>query len=150
MSREPDFVIAGLSIWVDGPQTYADGQVDRQWLEIRAVAEATGSRIEIAGPFLRRTDFRHFQKSLMSIHRDLSGAAFLGSMEPALELSVAGDGMGHVNVTLEITPNYTNQAHRLSWTVDQTELVEPLKQLYALVVVATRAVRRVAWTSRVE
>lgn len=163
MEREADFAIAGLSMWVEGPQKYTDGQVDTQWLEIRAVAKATGSRIEIAGPFLRRMDFRQFRSSLTKIFDDLSGTASLGGLEPDLELSVDGDGMGHVKVTVEMTPDYMNQAHKISWTIDQTELVEPLKQLRVVLVTTTlaarmaakksrddRRARRAAWSSPVE
>ncbi|MBN9347574.1 MAG: hypothetical protein J0I48_15490 [Devosia sp.] len=142
MDRDADLTIAGLSIWVEGPQTYGNGHVDRQWLELRAVAEAPGARIEIAGPFLRRMDFRSFCRELAAVHKCLLGTAQLCSPEPDMNLRVKGDGMGHIEITLDLMSRDGDQTHRIIWTVDQTYLPTSLSQLRALLITATLAARR--------
>ena len=126
---EPDFVIAGLSVWIVGPQVYDDGHIDDDWLDMHAVAAAPGTRIEVRGSFLRRSDFERFALGLAGLYRDLSGLAVLDSPEPDMGLEVYGDGMGHITAKLQITPDYMDQRHQITWHIDQTLLSACLKKL---------------------
>lgn len=124
---EPDLCLGGLSLWIHRRQ-YPDAADywDGNWLYSRAVMEGPGARVEIRGPFLHGSEIASFARELAQLDETLQGEARLGRIEPQLEVIMRIDGLGHVAVTVDITPDPLSQAHRFEFELDQT-YVAPLR-----------------------
>ena len=118
---EPDLRLAGLSLWVlkrqfPGAEDYWDGNC----IDIRACVEAPGAYVEIGGPWLRTDELSRFAEMLTVLHRDVTGTAELACMEPALAVKIVCGSLGHMEVTIEITPDHITQSHQFIFSIDQT------------------------------
>jgi len=123
MSEKPDLKLAGFSLWARSRQyPDADDYWDGNWLNIRALVEAPGSSVEATGPWLRNDELADFVTQLEALDRDLTGDAELHCAEPALGLKVACSSLGHVRITVELTPDHMTQTHQVIFDVDQTYL----------------------------
>jgi hypothetical protein len=43
-------------------------------------------------------------------------------MEPELAVSLTAEGLGHITMVVVITPDHLSQAHRFTFTLDQSYL----------------------------
>ena len=123
----PDLRLGGLSLWIRRRQ-YPDAADywDGNWLDSLAVMQAPGARVEIHGPFIHASEIASFAQELSRLDETLQGEARLGRIEPQLEVVMRIDPLGHVAVTLEITPDPFSQAHRFEFELDQT-YIGPLR-----------------------
>jgi hypothetical protein len=120
---EPDLKIAGLSVWAisrEFPQS--DDYLDGNWLNIHARVEAPGARVDVSGPWLRIDEIMSFRRELAVVNRDLKGTAELACIEPILSVKLTCGSLGHVEVTVEISPEHLTQSHRFVFALDQTYL----------------------------
>lgn len=118
---EPDLKLAGLSLWVLKRQfPGADDYWDGNWLDIRAGVEASGAYVEIGGPWLRTDELSRFAEQLTALDRDVTGTAELACMEPALHAKIVCGTLGHMEVTIEISPDHMTQSHQFIFLIDQT------------------------------
>jgi hypothetical protein len=120
---EPDIKFAGFSLWIlrrefPDREDYWDGN----WLRIRAIAEGRGASVDVSGPWLRTDELSRFYDELVVLGRDLLGTAELVSIEPVLRLKAACGRLGHIDVTVELTPDPLTQSHRFSFGIDQSHL----------------------------
>ena len=125
------FELGGLSLEVEDYEFPPDVDTG-SWLRVRAVLTAKGTRVEANGPFLQAADIQRFALELQVVSESLAGEAELSSLEPDLKLTARGDGMGHITVTTELTPDHLRQSHRVEAVVDQTHLPAALKGLDAI------------------
>ncbi|HEX8364718.1 MAG TPA: hypothetical protein VF603_05475 [Allosphingosinicella sp.] len=124
---EPDLRLGGFSLWIRHRQfPDAADYWDGNWLEARAVMEAPGARVEIHGPFIHASEITAFAQELSRLDETLQGEARLGRIEPHLEVVMRIDGLGHLAVIVDITPDPFSQAHRFEFALDQTYLA-PLR-----------------------
>jgi hypothetical protein len=123
MAEAPDIVLAGFSLWIRG-RAYpnSDDYWDGNWLDVGACVVAHGARVEAEGCFLTSTDIAHFLTQLEALYRDLSGTAVLENYEPNIRVTMVGDRLGHIKLTVHLTPDFTTQAHRFDFELDQTVL----------------------------
>jgi hypothetical protein len=127
MGRDPDLSLAGLSVWALGREfEEAEDYWDGNWLRVHVRVEANGARVEFTGPWLRNDEIRAFAEQLERVHRDLSGTATLDCTEPMLNAKVVCGSRGQIEVTIEATPDYLNQAHRFEFSIDQSYLNQTL------------------------
>ena len=61
-----------------------------------------------------------FKEQLATLDRELGGTAELSSDDPALNVKIVCGKLGHVEVTVEITPDHLTQLHRFVFEIDQT------------------------------
>jgi hypothetical protein len=120
---EPQLQIAGFSLWIHGRQfpdlhDYWDGN----WLIATAQATAPGAVVEATGPFIRNTELLAFAGELAAMNQTLNGKARLNCLEPHLDLVLACDGLGNIEMTLSITPEHLTQRHEFIRHTDQTAL----------------------------
>ena len=121
---DPNLRLGGLSLWVHGREfpdstDYWDGN----WLVITALAQAGGARVEASGPLIRSDELQVFTRSLKSLSADLRGKAELACLEPGLHVVMEGDGLGHIAIMVEITPDQMTQSHSFDFNSDQTFLL---------------------------
>jgi hypothetical protein len=84
--------------------------------------EASGARVEASGSFIRVDELVTFGEELKSLDAALGGTAALRCLEPVLGIRLEGDGFGHIEVMVDITPDLMSQSHSFSFGVDQTYL----------------------------
>ena len=117
---------AGLhefSLWVLGRRfPDANDYWDGNWLNVRARVEAPGALVEAQGAIVFAPELAEFVKQLETLYTTLVGEAALRCMEPNLQVAIQGDSLGHVAVTLMITPDHMTQSHEFKFDLDQTYL----------------------------
>lgn len=120
----PDFMIAGLRVWVFGRQ-YGDSQDfwDGNWVNVLVHCAAGGAQVETSGPILHLSSLAQWLDQTRELHRTLNGSAELGSIEPNLSAKIALED-GHGSLVVDITPDHLTQQHRFIFEVDQSYLPE--------------------------
>jgi hypothetical protein len=123
-AKQPDLRLAGLKIWIHGFQfPGVAGVDDREWLEITARCSAPGASVWFRGPYLQRSDLQFLHDGVRELDRTLSGSAALDCVEPYLALRLeALDRLGHIRLTVHITPDHASQEHRFDFEFDQSFL----------------------------
>jgi hypothetical protein len=121
----PDLKIAGLQLWVHGRQ-YPDAveDYDADWLRITAHCGASSASVWVSGALLSSWSFVKFARDCESLLRTLQGKAQLWSHEPELVACLeASDTLGHIKLTVDITPDHMTQQHRFEFEdLDQSYL----------------------------
>ena len=94
--------------------------------------EAPGALVEAQGAIVFAPELAEFVKQLETLYTTLVGEAALRCMEPNLQVAIQGDSLGHVAVTLMITPDHMTQSHEFKFSFDQTYLAPLLKECRSL------------------
>jgi len=120
---EPDLKISGLSVWVTGREFPGNlDQFDGNWLNVEARVAANRTKVECAGSILMASDFRRFRDELTAIDTTLAGEATLAGYEPNLKVTLTMRSLGHLECSVEITPDHLSEFHRFSFELDQSYL----------------------------
>src|SRR5712664_2658103 len=116
LSGEPDLVVGELQVWVHN-------RSDEDWLSVTAKCASHGATVITQGEIVHLLDIETFLKELEALQETKKGKATLSCTEPSLwvELKTA-DRLGHLNLTVKISPDYVNQSHTFQSTIDQTYL----------------------------
>lgn len=119
---------AGLRIWVAW-ETKMSGDADAVYPHLRATCwsdtRAGSSETTVDGELFSIATLRRFHDELIDAHEQLNKgmSAALTDNEPEFFVEVEViDGRGHMKLTAELTPNYTDESHRVSMEFDQTQL----------------------------
>lgn len=127
---EPAFRLKGLSLWIRGYQfPNATDPFDANWLRVRAVLATSSSHVAAEGCLLQNVDLQRFCTELEELYRDLGGTARLASHEPNIDVTLEGDGHGHISMRASLTPDHLTQTHLVTFALDQTLLPDAIKQL---------------------
>jgi hypothetical protein len=119
----PDLRIAGLSLWIQGrqfpdDQTYWDGN----WLNVIARCSYPDATVSARGSIIHLSELTAFHRELEALHQALEGKAELPCMEPNLRVEPLAESLGHIRLTIEITPDNISQSHSFRDELDQTYL----------------------------
>ncbi len=69
------------------------------------------------------SDIKYWVENCEKIHRNLSGHAEMGGIEPELFVTMeVSDRLGHVRVSVSITPDCLRQQHKFMFELDQSYL----------------------------
>jgi hypothetical protein len=121
----PAVRLAGLTIWIHG----ADGS----WLRATAHCADSSAVVWVSGSILWSDGFAAWRDQLQAMYDTLSGEAALDSPEPELRVHlVFTDGVGHLRIRVDITPDCFRQAHRFDFEADQSYLPSLIEQCRAL------------------
>ena len=99
------------------------------WFDTEIEVRCDGWRGKFGASFMQG-ELSHFARELRVLHEQLKGEAILSPLEPNLELSVVGDGKGHIEVKGTARNNFhtgTQLSFRLD--LDQTYLPAIAKAL---------------------
>jgi hypothetical protein len=106
---------------------------DGNWLHVTAQCAQDGAIVAAAGPILDAADLQRFRDELSALHRTGTGRAELLGAEPHIVVRVAAaDGLGHVQVRVELSPDPQTQGHWFVYAIDRSYLAEALRQLDAV------------------
>lgn len=122
--RVADLRIGGLELWVHQREfPDAEDYWDGNWLKVTAICTAPGARVEVTGPKIRLPELAEFGAACQRVYENLHGVATLDCIEPFIRVQVAArDSQGHIEVTVEITPDHLTQQHRFTFELDQSYL----------------------------
>ena len=89
---------------------------------VRASMEARGALIKCDGAILTTMDIKQFRDQLAAMVETLQGEASLEPLEPELKMVFKMQSRGHLEATVEITPDHLTQHHRFVVDADQSYL----------------------------
>jgi len=124
---EPALAIARFQLWVHGRQfPDAEEPYDQDWLNVTAHCGEKGASVWVSGALLQSWHIARFAEECERLRQTLTGSASLGAAEPELFAKlVASDRHGHLEFSVEITPDHLAQEHSFRFeTLDQTYLVD--------------------------
>ncbi len=120
----PDIQIAGLQIWIHGYEyTEADDEYDANWLRVSAHCGASGASVWLSGSILSTYDIKKLATESKKMYQNQIKELEVEPMEPGLRLIMkATDSCGHLELTVEITPDHLFQQHSFQFKMDQSYL----------------------------
>jgi hypothetical protein len=120
---EPDLSIAGLKIWIHKRQ-FPDSMdyYDGNWLYITATCADKNASVWINGPIILVTDIVFLLNGIETMYSQLSGEAELPCIEPELYVTMKSQKLGHIEMTVDITPDNLTQKHSFIFSIDQSYL----------------------------
>ena len=120
---EPDIQISELQVWVHGRQfPDADDYWDGNWLLVTAHCGTEGSSVWVSGPIIHLSELHRWLVSCRKMEETLGGEANLECMEPELSVTIKAQGLGHLAMEVQITPNHLQQEHTFRFEIDQSYL----------------------------
>ena len=128
---EPALALAGFQLWVHGRQfPDASEPYDHDWLNVTAHCGEKGASIWVHGALLQSWHISQFADACVQLRQSLAGKAQLGAAEPELFAKLeAVDRLGHLEFTVEITPDHLSQEHTFRFgDLDQTYLIDVVAQ----------------------
>ena len=131
----PSIELGGFQIWVHRRQfPDAHDRWDGNWLHVTAQCAQAGAIVAAGGPILDAADLQRFRDELAALSGTLSGQAELQrrrAEHPRARVA-ASDGLGHLRVRVELTPDSQAQGHWFEYVIDQSYLPETIRQLDAV------------------
>jgi hypothetical protein len=119
----PDIKLNGLQIWIHSRQFLdAEDYWDGNWLNVTAHCGTHGADVWATGAILRIPDIAGWLVALEEMNQSLSGEANLVSLGPELSVELSMSELGHIAMTVEITPDHMNQQHSFQFELDQSYL----------------------------
>lgn len=120
---KPDLAIAGLRVWIhglefDGSTDYWDGN----WLRVTANCADKGASITVSGSIIHLGEIVQLLNGCQAMNETLSGSASMPCIEPNLDIKLVARDHGHVEATIEITPDHLTQKHSFTFGIDQSYL----------------------------
>ena len=132
-----DLKMGGVQIWVHGEERALSAEAyDANWLRVTAHCGADGASVWASGTILTTSSFERFGDACQELYESLKGTASLESYEPNLVAKVsalvakvsAADRPGHIELTVEITPDHASQFHRFRFDLDKTHAFDIARQ----------------------
>lgn len=126
----PDIKIAGLQIWIHGYQfAEAENEHDANWLRASAHCGARGASVWVAGSILTTNDITSLASDSEKLYQNQIKELEIDPMEPELRIAIkATDSCGHLEFTVEITPDHLFQEHSFQFHIDQSYLPPLVEQ----------------------
>lgn len=119
----PSIRIAGLQIWVHSRQFPASEDYwDANWLNVTVHCGAQGAEVWTGGAIIHLSEIVGWVEACEAMARTLSGKASLECIEPDLNIQMRASPLGHIAMTVEITPDHLTQQHKFEFEVDQSYL----------------------------
>lgn len=119
----PNIRLAGLQIWVHSRQFPASEDYwDANWLNVTVHCGAQGADVWTGGAIIHLSELVGWVDGCEAMTRNLSGKASLECIEPDLSVQLRASPLGHIAMTVEITPDHLTQQHKFEFEVDQSYL----------------------------
>jgi len=120
----PDINIAGLQIWVHGYQfVEADNSDDANWLRVSVHCGANGASVWVSGSIITVNDIMGLASDSDELYQNRIKEFEMDPIEPELRFAVkTTDSLGHLELTVEITPDHLSQEHTFQFEIDQSFL----------------------------
>ena len=132
---EPDLRLAGLQLWVHGRQyPNSHDHDDGNWLMVTAHCGANGASVWANGAILMTSDIDGWACGVEALEAGRSNEAKLSPHEPELHVTLRKtDGVGHLRMSVAITPDHMSQTHEFQFDLDQTYLAALKRECRAII-----------------
>lgn len=126
----PDIYIAGLQIWVHGYQfVEADNYADANWLRASVHCGANNASVWVSGSIITVNDIIGLASDSEKLYQSKITEFEMDPMEPELRIAMKTiDSLGHIELTVEITPDHLSQEHTFQFEIDQSHLPSLIDQ----------------------
>jgi hypothetical protein len=125
----PGISVGGLQIWVHGRESSNSAASWDDWVIATARCGGAGADVWVHGSIMRLSEMRVWVEGCERIHRNLSGRAVLDGIEPELFVSMeVSDSLGHLKVSVSITPDHLRQQHKFDFELDQSFLPSMIQE----------------------
>jgi hypothetical protein len=126
----PDIKIAGLQIWIHGYQfAEADNEDDANWLRVSAHCGAIGASVWVSGSLIMVNDIERLSSGSEKLYQNQIKELEIDPLEPELHIALKTiDSRGHLELTVEITPDNLSQEHSFQFEIDQSYLPPLISQ----------------------
>lgn len=118
----PTLKVDGFQLWVHGrqfpeSQDYDDGN----WLRVTAHCGHAGASVWAAGSILQVMDITRWATECEAVADGSAQLASFDPLEPELKVELKNaDSLGHLEMTVQITPNHLQQEHVFRFEIDQS------------------------------
>jgi hypothetical protein len=106
---------------------------DSNWLNVTACCGDDRAHVWVSGAILMTLDIQEFVKQCDALYRDKKGEIVFAPPEPNLRVHIRpSDSLGHLAVTVNISPEPTSQRHSFELTIDLSYLPAIISQCNAI------------------
>lgn len=120
---ESDIQISGLRIWIHGYEfPDAENSWDNNWLRATVLCGAKGAMVWATGSIIQTSELQYWLDSSKKLYEKLDGEARLDCIEPELFVIIKAETLGHLSMTVNITPDHLEQSHEFHFEIDQSYL----------------------------
>jgi hypothetical protein len=129
-SSSPNLKIVGFQIWIHGREfPDATDYDDVNWLNITAHCGSAGASVWVKGPIIQIQDIHQLRSECEELLNGTEMTAALTPLEPELMLTIkTTDSLGHLEMSVHITPDHLNQEHIFRFEIDQSYLPGIIRQ----------------------
>ena len=121
--------LAGFKLQVLGYEfANPDNVWDAGWLNVACPCAAHRSSVNATGPFVTNAELHQLLRVMKDLHSGDIKTGEINCTEPELRLSFAMEPAGQLRSTVHLTPDYRSQFHRISFDIDQSDLLSAIKQ----------------------
>lgn len=121
----PDIKIAGLSIWIHSRQFPDETDYwDANWLNVTVHCGEQGSDVTVNGNIIHLSEISQLLSGAIKLNKSLEGKAEMLCTEPELSVELEAEKLGHINMTVNITPDHLHQTHTFIFEIDQSYLTK--------------------------
>lgn len=103
---------------------------DGDWLDITVSCTTEDSMVRVRGPIVTAAQTEVFGDQIRKLSRGLFGTAILASEEPYLNIQIKAEKSWQATMIVEITPDYFNQKHSYTTSLDKADLENLAAQFY--------------------
>jgi hypothetical protein len=131
----PDVRLGGFQLWVHGRQfPNSNDRDDGNWLRVTAHCGANAASVWAEGAILMTSDLVLWADQCEALHAGQAVEAALSPLEPNVVVILrASDRLGHVRMTVQITPDHMTQEHTFQFELDQSHLPSVVDQCRSVV-----------------
>jgi hypothetical protein len=124
----PNIQLHTLKIWVHGRQ-YPDATDywDGNWVLVTVECASQGAQVSVGGPIIHLSELADWVVAAEKLQEKLDGEANLICMEPELSVKLIVDKLGHMLMTVDITPDNYSEEHCFRFELDQSYLPEMIR-----------------------
>jgi hypothetical protein len=128
----PSFKVDTFQLWIHGRQFPDSTDLwDGNWLNVTAHCGDDGASVWVSGAILTTMDLERFTTECGRLYRKEASEASLAPLEPNLRITlVPFDRLGHIKMSVHITPDHMSQRHEFTFGLDQTFLPGISMQLF--------------------
>jgi hypothetical protein len=120
---EPDLKLLGFQLWIHGRQApEANDYWDGNWLLVTAHCGTHGADVWVEGPIIHLPEIARWLQACEQMMTRVAGEAELACLEPELQIQLRMESLGHVVMTVEITPDHMHQQHEFEFELDESYL----------------------------
>ena len=118
----PSLKVDSFQLWVHGRQfPEAQDYDDGNWLRVTAHCGHAGASVWVTGSILQVIDIVCWAQECETVGSGSAKMASLAPLEPELKVVIqTTDSLGHLEMTVEITPNHSQQEHLFRFEIDQS------------------------------